>query len=303
MNDQLTESIIERSIPIFWINLRRADRLRRCMEWSLAAGKWNHKRFEAIDAKDAKQQFIAFPSILKAASKFPGGNRYSESTPWRRTNRSELACLASWQHIIIHASEPDINSGSSYFLFMEDDVGSSLAAPDAWPVKLTDLITEANKRSEECQVPWTLIQLAPISSKVRIELHGLWEKSEGRTLLVPKENIRSHGNGAVLLHRRAFQYLVNPYRNLMKRFHHTHILLHPWAIRPVADKWIYASVPQKSVYVVTYPLFCLEAKHSELHQDHVGSFHQLSRSVTLEIWESDRAGSLIEAYHLWEKIE
>ena len=36
-------------------------------------------------------------------------------------------------------------------------------------------------------------------------------QSNGRCLAIPKEMVRSHGNGAVLLHKKAIKKLIDPF--------------------------------------------------------------------------------------------
>jgi hypothetical protein len=80
-------------------------------------------------------------------------------------------------------------------------------------------------------------------------------------------------------------------------------LRHPWAVRPVADKWIYSTVPAESVYVATFPLFCLDAADSDLHPDHVEAHHRPSRDVTLDVWRSENLDGMIRSQAEWDRIE
>ena len=189
-----------------------------------------------------------------------------------------------------------VKDSSNWFLLMEDDLGASLAAPNDWAHSLNDLI-------EFCPSQTLAIQLAPISSTVREELARKWHQSQGKCLAVKKETVKSHGNGAVLLHKQALSLLLDPLISFTNKFKKNwHILVHPWCIRPVADKWIYGSLPPNSCQVATYPHFCLEARDSSLHMDHVETFHKPSRKVTMNIWKHDNHLKLIESQEIWDKI-
>jgi hypothetical protein len=180
---------------------------------------------------------------------------------------------------------------------MEDDLGACLAAPEGWAHSLTDLI-------EGCPPGTLAIQLAPISSSVRQQLHERWRNSGGRCLCWPKEEVRSHGNGAVLVHQRAISQLVGPLEHLCaQRAAHWHPLSHPWQIRPVADKWLYGALPTGSCQVATYPHFCLEAADSSLHPQHVAAYHQPSREITLKLWQQESRHQLLEAQQQWDNIQ
>ena len=264
------------SIAVFWINLARAGRLGRCMVNALEFGGWEHERFDAIDGQDARHSFIPVPHLFRHGSLYPGVARSGEPRPFRRTTRPELACLASWQKVIKYAGRAVQHLKGDLFLFMEDDAGSSLAVPDAWPFTLEDVARQADRHARKSGTPWTMVQLAPINARS----YGLGclkngRKAGGETVWFPRPSVRSHGNAGILLHRRAFRA---PFTRATFHMDHwqqeadLHVLAHPWAVRPVADKWIYSIVPRKSVYVLTYPLFCLEAKDSELHRSHVDSY-------------------------------
>ena len=281
-------------IPLLWINLDRAIKRRNRMEWALQKGGWNHYRFSAIDAHDNNQRLIAIPHILQCGTALPGLYRSEEAVSKRRTTRPELACLASWKHLLLNAER--ISSPSGWLLLMEDDLGASLAKPEAWAHSLQELI-------KFCPRKTLVIQLAPISARVRHQLATEWRRSRGKCLAVKKEKIRSHGNGAVLLHKRALNFLQDPLLNLISRYKQNwHPMLYPWRIRPVADKWIYGALPRESCQVATYPHFCLDAEDSALHLDHVEAFHRPSRQVTLSIWKRDQRKDLIEAQVAWDQI-
>jgi GR25 family glycosyltransferase involved in LPS biosynthesis len=296
MNDKIR-------IPVLWINLARAKRLKKCMEWALAEGSWTNHRFDAIDAGQIKHRFIPLPNKHKTGNVFPGALRSGEPDSARKTTRPELACLASWQHAIDSAFALMDNYKTRHVLIMEDDVGSSLAVPEAWPFSLTELTKAADRVAQKRGIPWSLLQLAPINAKTREALRKKWDQNDPESWLVPKEETRSHGNGAVLVNKNAFEFLSGKFRAIINTIiPKLHLLTYPRNIRPVADKWIYASVPQGSVYVLTYPLFCLEARDSELHHDHVENFHRPSREITLQIWKADGYTSLLDAYKKWEQI-
>jgi len=280
------------SIPLLWINLKRAPRRRARMHWAIRQGGWQAQRLEAIDAKDPTVQLLPLPNPARIGQALPGLRRWQEAHPWRRTSRPELACLASWQRALLRAEQLP----SEWILLMEDDLGAALAAVPSWPVNLEQLVNLAP--------PQTLaIQLAPISAEARRQLHHHWQASGGSQWLVPKASVRSHGNGAVLLHRRAFLHLIPGLaRFCALHLPHWHPLLHPWGCRPVADKWLYACLPSGSCQVLTYPLFCLEASDSSLHHSHVQAYHQPSRQATLALWAADGHQALLEAQHHWDAI-
>lgn len=281
-------------IPLLWINLNRAEQRRKRMTWAIQQGGWSAHRFIAIDAADPRHQLLPLPNPLHPGTALPGLWRSCEAEPKRRTNRAELACLASWKRAVLLART--IHSPSGWLLLMEDDLGASLASPEAWAHTLMDLISS-------CPQQTLAIQLAPISATVRQMLATQWRDSGGRCLSLPKEEVRSHGNGAVLLNQKALAYLVDPFARLSNRWqNHWHPLIHPWRIRPVADKWLYGSLPKGSSRVATYPHFCLEAEDSNLHQEHVRAFHQPSREITLEIWKNDEREDLLYAQRTWDSI-
>ena len=277
--------------PLYWINLQRQGNRRKRMEWAIREGGWNAERWIATDSKDQLNTFIVVPKPWKKSSTLPGIELKDEIQPMRPTNRAELACLSSWQNLI--ESLRTQSSPSGWFLIMEDDAGSSLACPEAWPFKLEDIVRSAGKDS-------LVIQMAPISSNARLQLHQIWKESKGFNLTVPKTTVRSHGNGAVLLNHRAIPMLERNLGRWIQKFNsHLHILSHPHKIRPVADKWLYGCLPTSSSWVCTYPLFCLEAINSDLHSEHVENFHMPSRITTLDLWHKDNAIELIEAFSSW----
>ena len=188
------------SIPLLWINLDTAKRRRARMNWAINQGGWKASRFSAIDAADRRQRLLAIPNPLRPGIPLPGLYRSEEGDSMRITCRHELACLASWKHLLIKAKKTETPSG--WFLLMEDDVGASLATPDSWAHSLLDLI-------DFCPKGTVLIQLAPISADVRHRLANLWFKSHGSCLSVSKETIRSHGNGAVLLNKEGIDRLID----------------------------------------------------------------------------------------------
>ncbi|MHC5113418.1 MAG: glycosyltransferase family 25 protein [Planctomycetota bacterium] len=291
----------EPAVPLLWINLERAAHRRRRMEWALAQGGWAHERLEAVDGRNRQLRFRAVPDLAVRGAALPGVRRMNEARPWRRTTRSELACLASWQRAVARAGARMESDDVPAVLVLEDDVGACLAVPHAWPVSLADLVDGADRRSRDDGHPWTAIQLAPINPRERKRLHAEWKASGGTQLVVPKTTVRSHGNGAVLLHRRALPHLDRHVRRLAPESTR-YVLRHPWAVRPVADKWLYAMLPPSSVYVATYPLFCLDACDSELHPDHVDRYHRPSRDVTVELWEQDGLDELVLAQRSWDEL-
>ena len=122
-------------------------------------------------------------------------------------------------------------------------------------------------------------------------------------MAVAKETVQSHGNGAVLLNQNAIELLSDKLMNIVNKYKNNwHLMTYPWKIRPVADKWIYGSLPQGSCQVSTYPHFCLEAEESTLHDDHVDKYHKPSREVTLDIWKEDGKQELISAQKHWDSI-
>ena len=281
-------------IPILWINLERATKRRARMNWAINKGGWKAYRTRAIDGDDIHQMLLAIPNLLDAGTPLPGLYRNEEVQPRRLTSRAELACLASWKQLLIKAK--GIQTQSDWLLLMEDDLGASLATPEDWEHSMINLI-------ESCPTETLAIQLAPISATVRKELAEQWYRSHGKCLAIKKEYVRSHGNGAVLLHKRALDLLLDPLLLLTNKLNkNLHLLLHPWRIRPVADKWIYGSLPPGSCQVATYPHFCLEAEDSSLHLEHVVAFHKPSREITMEIWNNDQHRGLIEAQKNWDDI-
>ncbi|MCB4411494.1 hypothetical protein [Synechococcus sp. MU1611] len=278
--------------PVFWINLQREPNRCKRMRAALSAGNWKHCRWNAIDGSHPSHHFWARERPWQQAATLPGLQRDSEADPHRRTNRNELACLCSWQQLIESLSRQ--TSPSGWFLLMEDDVGSSLAEPMQWPVLLDDIVNQAGSQA-------MAIQLAPINGGVREMLYQRWKVSEGSEVVVPKEKVRSHGNGAVLLHENAVPLLSRRIGQWIEQwFPQLHLLGHPLNVRPVADKWLYASLPPGSCWVSTFPLFCLEAETSSLHQEHVTSFHQASRNMTLKLWREGGHRPLLDAYEAWQ---
>ena len=139
---------------------------------------------------------------------------------------------------------------------------------------------------------------------MRQELYKEWRESNGKCLAISKERVRSHGNGAVLLHKKAVEQLIDPLLKISQRYlRNVHPLFHPWRIRPVADKWIYGALPRGTCRVATYQQFCLDATESSLHQEHVNDFHIPSRNITLDIWKRDNMEELLAAQQIWEQIQ
>ncbi len=265
------------------------------MEYALREGGWiNNYRFDAIDGSDPKNKFIPLEKFWHKGTSFPGAFIYDEDIPNRITNRGELACLCSWQMLV--ESLENYDSSCGWFLLMEDDVGSSLATVHNWPVCLNEIIENVPEDA-------LAIQMAPINGNLRSKLHHEWKESRGRTLVVPKNCVKSHGNGAVLLNQSAIPFLKRRLGRIIEKIlTNFHFLTHPYKIRPVADKWLYASLPENTCWVSTFPLFCLEAETSSLHQKHINTYHLASREATLQIWREENYTELIEAYRQWKSI-
>jgi hypothetical protein len=270
------------------------------MEWALETGGWNHERVEAIDARDPAHRFWVAPNPFQRGTWFPGVRRMDERHPLRRTTRAELACCASWRLALRMAADRMARDNVEQVLILEDDAGACLAVPGAWPFALDAVVDAADRDSRDRGIPWTLIQLAPTNAEVRRRLHRQWKSDPATCLLVDKEDIRSHGNSAVLVHRRGLSFLIGRGKpDPSARFHSW---CHPWAVRPVADKWMYASVPTGSVRVLAFPLFCPDASGSQLHPSDVAQFHHPSRDATLEIWRREGIEALINAQQQWDAI-
>ncbi len=262
------------------------------MLWALKKGNWNSLRLEAVNGKDKSKIFIPLPNIFNAGTNLPGVRRWHEIKPWRRTSRMELACLASWKKMLLKAEK----LGEEWILLMEDDIGSSLSTPQAWPISLNQIINEAPKGT-------LAIQLAPISANTRTNLHQQWRESGKKKWLVPKEKVKSHGNGSVLIHRKAFNYLIPKISKMLNNYQpNIHLITHPWTTRPVADKWIYASLPKETCQVLSYPIFCLDAHDSSLHKSHVNAYHLPSKEATIKIWSEDKHYQLLEAQSQWDEL-
>ena len=138
---------------------------------------------------------------------------------------------------------------------------------------------------------------------VRLELFRQWYSSNGNCLVVPKASVRSHGNGAILLHQNAIKMLIDPLLSFVKRFSDDIIpMLHPWRIRPVADKCLYGSLPEGSCQVATFPHFCLDASDSSIHSHHIHNFHQPSRDITINIWRHASCYQLLDRLSDWDNI-
>ena len=277
--------------PIYWINLDKDIQRRKRMSIALQKGGWLSTRWQATDGNLDQEKFISYERYWQRSSVFPGSLRSSELDPLRKTLKSELACLCSWQRLTEHLQRNNLSS--EWFLLMEDDVGSSLAIPHYWPYQLDDIIGQVGKGA-------LVVQMAPINGRTRMELHKIWLDSGKSTLVVPKANVRSHGNGAVLINKAALPLLCRRIGRWVENFFpNVHILGHPCNVRPVADKWLYASLPIDKCWVATFPLFILEAKTSGIHQEHIQKFHKASRNKTLKIWEAFGYSSLIKADQNW----
>ena len=93
------------NIPLLWINLDTAMKRRARMNWAINQGGWKASRFSAIDAADRRQRLVAIPNPLRAGIPLPGLYRAEEADSMRITSRHELACLASWKHLLIKAKK------------------------------------------------------------------------------------------------------------------------------------------------------------------------------------------------------
>ena len=58
-------------------------------------------QFSAIDAADRRQRLLAIPNLLRPGIPYPGLYRSEEADSMRIACRHELACLASWKHLLI----------------------------------------------------------------------------------------------------------------------------------------------------------------------------------------------------------
>ena len=287
-------NIDSRDIPLHWINLRRATSRRNRMMWALRTGSWRGERWDAIDAQSSNHIFIPYRKYLNIDNTLPGIQRINEEDPSRSTSRSELACLCSWVQLI--ESLKFKSSPTRWYLLMEDDVGSSLAAHEHWPFSLKDIIAQASQEV-------LAIQLAPINGRAKQYLYKEWKDSSGDKLITSKNRIKAHGNGAVLLHELAIPILSRNLGRLIEKITpNIHFIPHPYAVRPVADKWLYSLLPKNSCWVSTFPLFCLDAKNSYLHSEHVKTFHQASKNVTLEIWHKENRKNMINCQKEWSSI-
>lgn len=282
------------AVPIVWINLDRAERRRRRMLRALAAGGWTHQRIDGIDGIDGRaagRRLRARADWSRRGTAFPGVRRFSETSPLRRTTPAELACLASWQRAIARAAISMRDLDAEMVLIVEDDCGATLACPDAWPVSLREISNAAGSA-------WAAVQMAPINPAVRRRLFEGW-RSHGDAV-VPKARIRSHGNGAVLLHRRAIEHLRG---HLPDEAETASPIRHPWGVRPVADKWLYAMLPRESVFAAAVPILTLDARDSELHPDHVDRFHRGSREMVESIWREAGWAELAASLAAWDAVD
>ena len=292
-----------RAIPLLWINLHRHDRRRRRMAWALREGAWWHERIEAVDALDPQQCLVSLSNPFAPGNDLPGIQRASELDPSRRVLRGELACMASWLRALCRGEQLLRQEDLNHLLILEDDSGASLSCPDLWPFSLSQLIQNLDSRSDALGVPWSVVQLLATSQKAQRFLLDRWNSSGGNELICQRRLVRSGGTGAVLLHRRAFPWLLNTlHRFLWYLDWPLHLLVHPYGVRPVSDKWLYGSLPSASVWVTTYPLFCLDASDSAIHPEHVDLYQVPSRGFTLKIWFEDNHNALLAAQAYWDGI-
>lgn len=280
------------SVPVVWINLERSEGRRRRMLRALASGGWTHQRVDAVDAADPSIPLRSRRDWTRRGSAFPGVRRLSESSPWRRTSRAELACLASWQRAIARAAKTMRDLSAETALLVEDDCGATLTCPDAWPATLQEIAMAAGPN-------WQAVQLAPINPRVRRELFTRWRESG--QLVAPKSQFRSHGNGAVLLHRCAIPSLEAHLPEGPDRLEQP--IRHPWAVRPVADKWLYSMLPRDAVFMANVPIFTQDAVDSELHSDHVERFQRGSRREVEAIWREAGWSELAKALAAWDSVD
>lgn len=290
-------------IPLLWINLQRHALRRRRMLWALEEGGWRHERVDAVDALNRRQLMIPLLNPLHVGNTLPGIQRCSEADPARPTLRPELGCTASWLRALCRGEELLRASGQEVLFVLEDDVGAALACPEAWAFSLAELVQELEVASRQTGVPWAAVQVLATSARAQESLLDFWCHREGHRLVAPRQVVRTGGTCAVLLHRRALPLLVNGLQRwLWQRGLPLHLLVHPHGIRPVADKWLYGSLPSKAVWVCTYPLFCLDAYDSAIHPEHVEAYHASGRNFTLRTWAKDGRVQLLEAQSRWDAI-
>jgi hypothetical protein len=290
-------------IPLLWINLQRHQRRRRRMLWALEAGGWQHERIEAVDALDPRERLLPIPQVLAPGNTLPGIQRASEADPQRRVLRPELACMASWLRALCRAEQLLRDSGQQQVLVLEDDSGASLACPEAWAFSLPELVQTLDAHSSSSGEPWAAVQLLATSRRAQERLLASWRSPTARSPVAPRQSVRTGGTGAVLLHRRALPMLVNRVQRwLWQRRWPLHLLVHPHGVRPVADKWLYGSLPAQAVWVGTYPLFCLDASDSAIHPEHLEAYQAPSRAFTLDTWAQDQRLALLEAQRQWDAL-
>ena len=73
-----------------------------------------------------------------------------------------------------------------------------------------------------------------------------------------------------------------------------------------SDQWQtngYMGTTKGNLQSCYYQQFCLDAKDSSLHQEHVNNFHKPSRNTTLDIWKRDNMKELLEAQRIWDIIQ
>ena len=261
------------------------------MEYSLENGQWeNSYRFNAIDKNDSNNKFCPIVYGVSSQAKYlPGVSRFDERTPFRVSTRSELACHTSWMTVINRIFFDPSFHHENWYLICEDDVSSSFLVPNSWPFKFIDIIKEAESCGSE------IIQMCPINGKTRQFLFSNYYSKN--VLLAPKSKIRSHGNGVMLIRGSGIARIsiYSPYKVkfLTNKFY---FLKHPFNVRPVADKAIYANIPIHRIHVLTFPLFCLESIDSTVHQEHTSLFHASSANKTIDIWKKYGFNDLVEAY-------
>lgn len=292
-----------RKPPVLWINLDRETQRAQRMHWALDAGQWEHERMPAIDGGCDNLWISSIPVPWRKGNRLPGIQRHQEITPARATSRAELACTASWLKALVRARSLMAAEGLEAIVIAEDDVGASFAVVDHWPFSTDELLDQLNRESKQQGTPWGLVQLAPINCKSRRHLHQIWLNSKGRQLIWPRTSMASGGAGAVLVHRRAVNQFVGAAQRLINWLARPHqLLLRPAGVRAVADKWLYGSVPEASVYLLTFPLFCLDAKNSSIHEEHVLAYHEPSKALTLDLWQRHGHQILLQAQQHWDAL-
>lgn len=284
-----------KDLKIVWINLERAIERRRKTLHCIKKGGWtNSYRISATDGSSKKNKVVGIPAIYSHVADHLGLTRWDERQVFRRTNKNELACTISWMRAVRFISKLNDFNENQWYLIIEDDIGSSLSCPEEWPFDMFDIIYEAEKKKAQ------IVQLCPINGRTRQNLYKIWLSS--KQLLTPKTFVKSHGNGAVLVRGSFAKKLSKFYLGEFRLFKELHIFISHINVRPVADKFIYSCANRDGVYVLNYPLFCLQTSESYIHSDHLNKYHARSRDTTLEIWTGENKLNLIKEYKNWCNI-